>query len=161
MWSLKVRALSMALTRSDRVWIGNWICWTHIIATTSKHNSSWIHTVYNSLWHALNIFNQLYLYQSSGNGFQRWTMVDVRRPLGFRTLPCFSRSSSQRMNLHALMKKAVSSQTELKWTQVNWTNKSFQLAPSWCGPSENPVHRSCTAVRVTCWLARAVVLLLA
>jgi hypothetical protein len=39
--------------------------------------SSWIYTLYNSLWHALGLLNQMHLHQSSGNGIQRqvspWT----------------------------------------------------------------------------------------
>jgi hypothetical protein len=43
------------------------------LVTKSNNNSSWIYTVYNSLWHALGLISPLCFHQSFGNGFQRRT----------------------------------------------------------------------------------------
>jgi hypothetical protein len=87
-------------------------------------NSLPIQSLCNSLRHALSLLSQLYLNQSSGNGFQRWTIPFLSV---LEMSPCLSHSnciltSSQqlsfhsRLNLYTPFKKAVISQTELMFS---------------------------------------------
>jgi hypothetical protein len=55
-----------------------------MLSTTSNNNSSWIYTVYNSLWHTLRLFSLLFLDQSSG-----MTSKGRYSPsFGFMNCPC-------------------------------------------------------------------------
>jgi hypothetical protein len=98
------------------------------LVNTGNINSSWVCTVYSSLWHALSILNLLCLHQSSGNGFQRQTISFLWVS---KLTSCLSYSNSQltnsqqlyshpRLNLYTPFEKEVSSQTaEQDVCQVN------------------------------------------
>jgi hypothetical protein len=81
--------LSHVWLSADGVWIGNWIYWTltdlWLQVTIAL---SIIRTLYNSLQHAISLFNLLRIYQSlSGNGFQRRKFPLLWVP---ELSPCFS-----------------------------------------------------------------------
>jgi hypothetical protein len=70
--SLPDPLLSRVWVNQNRACNGNRI-WHVFLATASNYIISWIYIVHNSLWHILSLLSLLYLYQSSGNGFQRRT----------------------------------------------------------------------------------------
>jgi hypothetical protein len=114
------------------------------VVTTNNSNNSWIYTVYNSLWHALNILNLLCLHQSTGNGLQ----LRMFPSSGFPNCPCAPAAAilsylrkkyyspektHSRLNLSTPIKK-VSSQTGLKSPLVYY---SLLITTLWQRPPEN------------------------
>jgi hypothetical protein len=125
-FNTKKKALHLRVTING-VWIGNLV---HSLLKV-RILLSLFYTLYSSLWHALSLLSQLFLYQSSGNGIQRQTSPSS----GFlnwshdsaTAILCyllnnhtFSRTVLDLISIHH------SRRWSLHWIQLKWTHSELK-----------------------------------